>query len=148
MGFCSNIDRLFAIWQALNPEKWLDNVDGDNATIRDSHGKQQAVNGDTPLQPFRRDAEGSYWTPEGVRHTPNLGYSYPELPRWDVKYRQQDGALDQDLFQKSIITTVNKLYGVSRDLALDPNAPVTDGVQAIDGGPQVTDFAFSIRFLK
>ncbi|KAJ5346417.1 hypothetical protein N7541_008899 [Penicillium brevicompactum] len=143
-----NIDRLFAIWQALNPEKWLDNVDGDNATIRDSHGKQRAVNGDTPLQPFRRDAEGSYWTPEGVRHTPNLGYSYPELPRWDVKYRQQDGELDQDLFQKSIITTVNKLYGVSRDLALDPNAPVTDGVQAIDGGLQVTDFAFSIRFLK
>ncbi|CAG7938948.1 unnamed protein product [Penicillium olsonii] len=143
-----NIDRLFAIWQALNPDKWLDNVHGDNATIRDSHGKEQAVNDQTPLQPFRKDEDGSYWSPEGVRHTPNLGYSYPELPRWDAQYRQQDGALDQVAFQKSIISTVNTYYGVSRDLALDPKAPVPEGVAAIDGGLQVSDFAFSIRFLK
>ncbi|CAG7929405.1 unnamed protein product [Penicillium olsonii] len=143
-----NIDRLFAIWQALNPDKWLDNVHGDNATIRDSHGKEQAVNDLTPLQPFRKDEDGSYWSPEGVRHTPNLGYSYPELPRWDAQYRQQDGALDQVAFQKSIISTVNTYYGVSRDLALDPKAPVPEGVAAIDGGLQVSDFAFSIRFLK
>ncbi|CAG7969261.1 unnamed protein product [Penicillium salamii] len=143
-----NIDRLFAIWQALNPDKWLGNVEGDNATIRDSHGKEQAVNGNTPLQPFRKDEEGTYWTPDGVRHTPNLGYSYPELPRWDLKYRQPDGALDQDSFQKSIISTVNTLYGVSRDIALDPKVPIPEGVDAIDGGLKVTDFAFSIRFLK
>lgn len=83
-----------------------------------------------------------------MRHTPNLGYSYPELPRWDPKYRQQNGTLNQSLFQANINTIVNTLYGVSRDLALDPKAPSLDGVEAIDGGLRVTDFAFSVRFLK
>ncbi|KAJ5541865.1 hypothetical protein N7461_007868 [Penicillium sp. DV-2018c] len=143
-----NIDRLFAIWQALNPEKWLNNIPADNATIRDSYGKEHAVNGDTPLQPFRRDAGGNYWTPDGVRFTPNLGYSYPELPRWDSKYRQEDGTLNQSLFQENITTIINRLYGVSRDLALDPKLPPPKGVEAIDGGLRMTDFAFSVRFLK
>jgi tyrosinase len=145
---CSNIDRLFAIWQALNPDKWMDNIPADNATIRDSFGKEHIVNGNTPLQPFRRDAEGNYWTPEGVRFTPNLGYSYPELPRWETKYHQQDGTLDQVLFKENITTIINGLYGVSRDLALDPKAPTPEGVEAIDGGLKIPDFAFSVRFLK
>ncbi|KAJ5253116.1 hypothetical protein N7489_003526 [Penicillium chrysogenum] len=143
-----NIDRLFAIWQALNPDKWMDNIPADNATIRDSFGKEHIVNGNTPLQPFRRDAEGNYWTPEGVRFTPNLGYSYPELPRWETKYHQQDGTLDQVLFKENITTIINGLYGVSRDLALDPKAPTPEGVEAIDGGLKIPDFAFSVRFLK
>ncbi|OQD96201.1 hypothetical protein PENVUL_c096G02586 [Penicillium vulpinum] len=143
-----NIDRLFAIWQALNPDKWMDNIPPDNATIRDSFGKDHMVNEDTPLQPFRRDVEGNYWTPEGVRHPPNLGYSYPELLRWESKYRQEDGRLSQVLFKEDITIIVNKLYGVSRDLALDPKAPTPEGVEAIDGGLKITDFAFSVRFLK
>ncbi|KAJ5780085.1 hypothetical protein N7457_005245 [Penicillium paradoxum] len=143
-----NIDRLFAIWQALNPDKWLTNIPADNATIRDSHGKEHAVNGNTPLQPFRQDAEGNYWTPDGVRYPPNLGYSYPELPRWESKYRQEDGTLNQALFREDITTIINRLYGVSRDLALDPKVPPPKGVDAIEGGLRVTDFAFSVRFLK
>ncbi|KAJ5784169.1 uncharacterized protein N7518_009846 [Penicillium psychrosexuale] len=143
-----NIDRLFAIWQALNPDKWMDNIHGDNATIRDSFGKEHPVDENTPLQPFRRDAEGNYWTPEGIRFPSNLGYSYPELPRWDSKYHQEDGTLNQALFKENIITIVNRLYGVSRDLALDPKAPTPEGVEAIDGGLKITDFAFSVRFLK
>ncbi|CAI7654190.1 unnamed protein product [Penicillium glandicola] len=143
-----NIDRLFAIWQALNPDKWMDNIPADNATIRDSFGKEHIVNGNTPLQPFRRDVEGNYWTPEGIRFPPNLGYSYPELLRWESKYHQQDGTLNQVLFKENITTIVNKLYGVSRDLALDPTAPTPEGVETIDGGLKITDFAFSVRFLK
>ncbi|KAJ5173461.1 uncharacterized protein N7500_001392 [Penicillium coprophilum] len=143
-----NIDRLFAIWQALNPDKWMNNIPADNATIRDSFGKEHIVDGNTPLQPFRRDAEGNYWTPEAVRFPSNLGYSYPELLRWESKYRQEDGTLNQVLFNENINTIVNKLYGVSRDLVLDPKAPTPEGVEAIDGGLKITDFAFSVRFLK
>lgn len=145
---CSNIDRLFAIWQALNPDKWMDNIPADNTTIRDSFGKEHPVNGNTPLQPFRRDAEGNYWTPEGIRFPSNLGYSYPELPRWETKYHQEDGTLNQALFKENITTIINTLYGVSRDLALDPKAPTPEGVEAIDGGLKIPDFAFSVRFLK
>lgn len=144
----SNIDRLFAIWQALNPTKWLDNIPPDNATVTDSHGTQHAVNEDTPLEPFRQSADGSYWTPTGVRHTSTLGYSYPELQRWDSKYLQSDGAFNDSVFQADLNATINKLYGVSRSLALDPKAPTPDGVEQIDGGLQIKDFGFSIRFLK
>ncbi|KAJ5200889.1 hypothetical protein N7449_005692 [Penicillium cf. viridicatum] len=143
-----NIDRLFAIWQALNPDKWMDNIPADNTTIRDSFGKEHPVNGNTPLQPFRRDAEGNYWTPEGIRFPSNLGYSYPELPRWETKYHQEDGTLNQVLFKENITTIINRLYGVSRDLALDPKAPTPEGVELIDGGLKIPDFAFSVRFLK
>lgn len=83
-----------------------------------------------------------------MRYPPNLGYSYPELPRWEAKYRDENGAFNEVLFQQNITTIVNKLYGVSRDLALDPKVPPPKGVDAIDGGLRVTDFAFSIRFLK
>ncbi|KGO40736.1 Concanavalin A-like lectin/glucanases superfamily [Penicillium expansum] len=143
-----NIDRLFAIWQALNPDKWMDNIPTDNTTIRDSFGKEHPVNGNTPLQPFRRDSEGNYWTPEGIRFPSNLGYSYPELLRWETRYRQEDGTLNQILFKENIIAIINRLYGVSRDLALDPKAPIPEGVEAIDGGLKIPDFAFSVRFLK
>ncbi|CAI7673953.1 unnamed protein product [Penicillium viridicatum] len=143
-----NIDRLFAIWQALNPDKWMDNIPADNTTIRDSFGKEHPVDENTPLQPFRRDAEGNYWTPEGIRFPSNLGYSYPELPRWETKYHQEDGTLNQVLFKENITTIINTLYGVSRGLALDPKVPTPEGVEAIDGGLKIPDFAFSVRFLK
>lgn len=144
----SNIDRIFAIWQGLNPDSFLDNIPPDNATIRDSDGQEHAVNKDTPLQPFRNDPRGNYWTPAGVRHTVNLGYSYPELQRWDDKYRNEDQTFNENLYREYINTQINELYGVSRSLALDPKAPAPDGVEQIDGGLKITDFGFSIRFLK
>ncbi|OQE34655.1 hypothetical protein PENCOP_c016G04465 [Penicillium coprophilum] len=126
----------------------MNNIPADNATIRDSFGKEHIVDGNTPLQPFRRDAEGNYWTPEAVQFPSNLGYSYPELLRWEGKYRHEDGTLNQVLFNEDINTIVNTLYGVFRDLVLDPKAPTPEGVEAIDGGFKITDFAFSVRFLK
>ncbi|KAF3394050.1 Tyrosinase [Penicillium rolfsii] len=143
-----NIDRLFAIWQALNPDKWLDNIPSDNATIQDSNGKDHDVNEVTPLQPFRSNAAGDYWTPEGVRYTTNLGYTYPELQRWDTKYYHTKGVVDEELYRGDLTAVINDLYGVSRSLVLDPKAPTPDGVDHIDGGLRITDFGFSIRFLK
>ncbi|GLI81875.1 hypothetical protein PoHVEF18_010269 [Penicillium ochrochloron] len=143
-----NIDRLFAIWQSLNPEKWLDNIPPDNATIQDSNGKEHDVNEVTPLQPFRSNPAGDYWTPEGVRHTTNLGYTYPELQRWDAKYYHTKGVVDEELFRGDLTAAINNLYGVSRSLVLDPKAPTPEGVDHIDGGLRITDFGFSIRFLK
>jgi hypothetical protein len=132
----------------LNPEKWLDNIPPDNATIQDSNGKEHDVNEVTPLQPFRSNPAGDYWTPEGVRHTTNLGYTYPELQRWDAKYYNTKGVVDEELYRGDLTAAINNLYGVSRSLVLDPKAPTPDGVDHIDGGLRITDFGFSIRFLK
>lgn len=144
----SNIDRIFALWQALNPDKFLDKIPPDNAKITDSHGQEHDVNKDTPLQPFRNDPQGRYWTPDGVRHTVNLGYTYPELQRWDSKYSQEDKSFNETLYVEDLTAQINTLYGVSRSLVLDPKAPVPEGVEQIDGGLKITDFGFSIRFLK
>jgi hypothetical protein len=144
----SNIDRIFALWQALNPDKFLDKIPPDNAKITDSHAQEHDVNKDTPLQPFRNDPQGRYWTPDGVRHTVNLGYTYPELQRWDSKYSQEDKSFNETLYVEDLTAQINTLYGVSRSLVLDPKAPVPEGVEQIDGGLKITDFGFSIRFLK
>ncbi|KAJ5407672.1 hypothetical protein N7509_001555 [Penicillium cosmopolitanum] len=143
-----NIDRIFALWQALNPDKFLDKIPPDNSKITDSHGQEHDVNKDTPLQPFRNDPRGNYWTPDGVRYTVNLGYTYPELQRWDTKYSQQDKTFNETLYVEDLTAQINRLYGVSRSLVLDPKTPAPDGVEHIDGGLKITDFGFSIRFLK
>ncbi|KAH7311251.1 hypothetical protein B0I35DRAFT_481241 [Stachybotrys elegans] len=70
------IDRLFAIWQAVNGEKhWF------NELVPDQQGM-----GKNNLTPFRKwpmvdkaDAENRYWTSDQARHTTDFGYTYPEL---------------------------------------------------------------------
>jgi hypothetical protein len=77
-----------------------------------------------------------------------LGYTYPELQRWDSKYSQEDKSFNETLYVEDLTAQINTLYGVSRSLVLDPKAPVPEGVEQIDGGLKITDFGFSIRFLK
>ena len=79
----TNVDRLFAIWQALNPDSYLT----DNTTV--------VPNQDTELHPFRK-ADNQYWTSRLARNITTFGYTYPELA---------------DCVQQTVIEAVNTLYG-------------------------------------
>lgn len=81
----ANIDRLFALWQVINPNSYLTN------------SSSQFPNANTPLYPFRR-TQTEYWTSESVRATTAFGYTYPE----------QNNATEA-----SVIATLNLLYNAN-----------------------------------
>ncbi|KAF7341393.1 Di-copper centre-containing protein [Mycena venus] len=87
----ANIDRIFAIYQALYPSKRLSWWVKDETTDTDKDKNEK------PL-----DTEGTMYDSNGVRHIVDLGYTYPELQRWkfdsDIEYRI------------NILAEVRKLY--------------------------------------
>lgn len=98
----SNVDRLFAIWQAIHPKKaapqyWFENPE----------------DGRKELKPFRKDEAGTYWNSDDVYDTTKLGYTYSDLP---MKRGSQDGTgsdLDEQQLN-AIKTRINKVYGATR----------------------------------
>ena len=58
----SNIDRIFAIYQALYPQKWVP-----------ASGE---LNDSTSLYPFRKDVN-KFWSSDEVRDWTNLGFAIP-----------------------------------------------------------------------
>jgi hypothetical protein len=69
----SNVDRLFAIWEALNPISVIGKQD-----LNDP----RALNQNTPLKPFWNNKTQDYWTFARLRDTRKLGYAYPETQSW------------------------------------------------------------------
>jgi hypothetical protein len=150
----SNIDRIFAIWQELNPDKFFTEGyqgDFDQKVI----GLPQTVTPTTPLRPFHKDTEGNYWNSEEVRDFRALGYTYPDLD--PVKPGSQAGvAFDADAYKTRLFEGITKKYGVSRlealtQLELAKNGvgkPLVEGMREVDGGVAGNDFAISIRYSK
>jgi len=104
----ANIDRLFAIWQALNPNAWI----GNQVNPFGTYGIPPGTNEDqfTPLTPFR-NAQGFLYDSQSVRQISYFGYSYPELNDW--RYHNNPSG-----YRSHIIQQVNSLYGsTSQQLA-------------------------------
>lgn len=144
----SNIDRIFALWQGLNPEKWFEEGLVYDFAAQDILGLpvNTKINNKTPLRPFHADSKGRYLTAEDVRSTGMLGYTYPELRNFQPKYHSK-GRFDMGTFIKDLITEVNRLYGESRELLLGSDGKIK-GVDPVDGGMKSLDYAFSIRYKK
>jgi tyrosinase len=97
----SNVDRLFSIWQALNPQSYTINKQTPDGTFVITADSIETAT--TPLAPFN-DASGSkYWNSEGVRQTETFNYAYPETQKWKF-------ASDND-YANSVMTAVQQLYG-------------------------------------
>ncbi|KAI9750729.1 MAG: hypothetical protein M4579_006330 [Chaenotheca gracillima] len=66
-----NVDRLFALWQALHP--W--------DAAHPQHWFASEARNQQKLRPFHRNKAGDYWTSDKIYETAKLGYTYPELPK-------------------------------------------------------------------
>ena len=97
----SNVDRLFAIWQALNPTSYTINQPAGDGTfvITASSTETEA----TPLAPFNDATGKTFWTSDRVRSTETFNYAYPETQRWAF-------SSDSD-YVDSVQNAVNQLYG-------------------------------------
>ncbi|KAK2748332.1 hypothetical protein FQN57_000990 [Myotisia sp. PD_48] len=94
----TNVDRLVALWQALNPDSYvlpLANRDGNFVTEPGT-----LENTETALSPFRSDGK-TFYTASSARSTRTFGYTYPEIEDWGVS--------KEDL-QKNVRRKVNELY--------------------------------------
>ncbi|KAF3919257.1 Tyrosinase [Arthrobotrys entomopaga] len=92
----TNIDRLFAIWQGINPSSYqLSGYSMGTFAIR--QGTFENLN--TPLPPFR-NTPNTYYTSAAVARTKDFGYAYAETIDW----QSQAGP-------GAVIAAVNNLYG-------------------------------------
>lgn len=135
----SNIDRIFAIWQQLNPDKWF--TEGAQAPFDQKIigiDPDQKVTNTTPLRPFRKEANRN-WTPDEVRDHFALGYTYPEIQPWKPE-NQTGGQADPAKVKSGIQTVINNKYGQCREQALD----ILDGAQRPAPGSNASSPATAI----
>ena len=124
----SNVDRLLAMWQALNWDMWFDRRDEypDDPTPSD------------PLLPFHHDTVGQSWTSELCRDWRKSNYQYDDLrdmpkgkptPEFQVELRKHIAELypstsfhlkaaesfptDQDTFNDYVINVVYDRYALN-----------------------------------
>ncbi|KAG9237189.1 putative tyrosinase [Amylocarpus encephaloides] len=99
----ANVDRLFAMWQALYPDKyvvpWHDDVRGD-------------IDVNTQLAPFSKNAAGDKFTAADVRDHTKLGYTYPELQKW-LPEHCVNGRFNLEKYQSSIRTQIECYYSTT-----------------------------------
>ena len=82
----SNIDCLFAIWQALNNNTisnptFVAPHDESNRTRIITRGSKK--NAETPLAPFNTSEKiEDFWTSSAVKDTKTFGYIFPETKDW------------------------------------------------------------------
>lgn len=113
----ANVDRLFAIWQTIWPHSYVENTFATSGTATIAPG--DALSQDSPLKPFHRSRNGTFWTSAAIRDTRILGYTYPETA--------DDSA-------PCAIQAVNYLYGPSAGKPV--NKTFSPGKHSIRDGPQ------------
>lgn len=140
----SNADRLFALWQALNPDKWFTKSKV-NEFLQDAIGLPPGsfITPETGLRPFHKDVGGTLMTSADVRYPHKIGHTYPELQTWKYK----NGNYENKEFRADLMTSINELYGISRQILLAAG-PNLKGIEYLTDGFKGLDFSFSVRFRK
>lgn len=135
-----------AIWQTLDQnEHWFSDP---SEQLKDADGNWSTKPGTlctptTPLAPFR-DAQGEYHTSDGVRKWATLGYSYPELQRWNFA----EGEAGETAYLADINRRITKLYSSTRGIVLD-DSKASYFTTEMEGDHHVTthdDWIVNIRF--
>ena len=80
---CSNLDRVFALWQVLHPDSYVSDPMSQDESTR-STLKQGAELG-LALEPFFTADGRNFHNPMTVRDWSSFGYSYPELGNSEMK---------------------------------------------------------------
>jgi tyrosinase len=102
----ANIDRIFAIWQAVHPTSYVTQQVNEAGTFTQAPGSMEDIN--TPLTPFRADDSGTFYTSVTARSTRPFGYSYPEIVDWGVSESQ---------LTSEVRRRVNALYNPTGSIA-------------------------------
>lgn len=120
----ANVDRLVAIWQALNPTSWVQPHAAQLASFTNQAGT--ILDDTTDLTPFYRNYEGDFWTSKSARDTLPFGYVYDDTADVSLTGPSKPEALD------ALREVVNEKYGQSSPSLFtnDTGAGIQDGVVA------------------
>ncbi|XXH04031.1 hypothetical protein Hte_010442 [Hypoxylon texense] len=96
----ANIDRLFALWQAVFPDSYVTPRISDLGTYLRPANLTDTI--DTPLQPFFGEDGETPYTAATARDISTFGYTYPEL---------MDSTMNQTELSQHVLNIVSSLYG-------------------------------------
>ncbi|KAF3916622.1 Tyrosinase [Dactylellina cionopaga] len=116
----ANIDRLFAMWQGVNPDAYTLSGTAGFGTYSLAPGTPEDLN--TPLTPFHQSGN-AYFTSATSGRTQTFGYAYPENNDWNVPVKDR---------VNNMIATVNRIYGVATSSGVI-NAALTITIPTLGG---------------
>lgn len=130
-----NVDRLYALWQALNPNQT--SFSGRVRTYGAFASIPGTVTADDGLPPFY-DGDGKLWTTASVAHIAGFGYTYPEIDDWSQ---------NPDQLRAAVTRRVNEMYGPEKeqDLPAPPSASADNVARSRRTQQLGKDYALSIR---
>ncbi|KAI9877781.1 MAG: hypothetical protein M1830_002847, partial [Pleopsidium flavum] len=111
----ANVDRLFAIWQAIYPDSFVTYQTDSYGTYTNAPGGAETAdtrknfksstyfysNTHPALTPFHATALGVLYTSTTARYTKTFGYTYPEIIDWNISTTQ---------LSTNVRTKLNALY--------------------------------------
>lgn len=110
----TNVDRLFAMWQAIYPDQYVTPHVNNYGTFTEGGGTTEDMN--TNLTPFTSNTAGSFWTAASSRQLSTWGYTYPEIQDWNQT---------PDQLAASVKASVNSLYNPQGTTATTAVRPAT-----------------------
>ncbi|KAH8588949.1 hypothetical protein B0O99DRAFT_524064 [Bisporella sp. PMI_857] len=126
----SNVDRLFAMWQAIYPDVYLLPQVDNTGTFTIPIGSIDTET--TPLTPFTTGDGQTTYTSLSSRYLKDFGYSYPEIQDWIPMSKEELAA--------NVTSQVNKMY--------NPNGTFTKrrrGLRAKRGDPVVREWSVAAK---
>ena len=98
-----NVDRLWAIWQDLNPESFMTRRRAPYSTFSAEGGEFEDRT--TPLAPFWDKSGTEFWTSDEIKNSALFGYAYPETQKW--RYQSTEA------YREALRQSVTALYGTN-----------------------------------
>ena len=95
----ANVDRLLALWQALNPDQWVLPSVNTYGSFFEVPGTID--NSDSSLAPFHSDNGTSMFSSDEVRSSSTFRYTYPEM---------SDHSMNASTLMTHVRQQVNRLY--------------------------------------
>ncbi|TVY34882.1 Polyphenol oxidase [Lachnellula subtilissima] len=96
----ANVDRQIAMWQAIYPDEWLQPEAAASGTW--TIYPNTRIDETTPLAPFTSGDGKTLYTSATSRYTQNFGYSYPDVPYWQLP--------NSSSLSANVTARVNQLY--------------------------------------
>lgn len=98
------VDRLYTLWQVLNPESWISPEVARTNSYTTSVG--QVLDATSSLTPFFASSNGTFWNSEMLRDPTILGYTYPEMA--GISLSNMSSVLAG---RSRVASSINQLYG-------------------------------------
>ncbi|KAK3393358.1 common central domain of tyrosinase-domain-containing protein [Podospora didyma] len=99
-----NVDRLWAIWQDLNPNSFMSTRPAPYSTFNAQGGEPQNQN--STLEPFWDKSGTKFWTSAQIKDSAaSFGYAYPETQKWQFSTTAA--------YQAALRQSVTALYGTN-----------------------------------